>query len=90
LGASRGGLSTKLHLRTDGHGRPLVLLATLGQRHEVIQPERLLDGGAVKRTGHDGRPGRGRPRSGRPSWSGTRATRTRVHGGCCAVAASPQ
>jgi transposase len=55
-------LSTKLHLRTDGGGRPLVLLATPGQRHEVTQLERLLDGGAVKRTGPDGRPGRGRPR----------------------------
>jgi transposase len=55
-------LSTKLHLRTDGRGRPLMLLATPGQRHEVTQLERLLDGGAVKRTGRDGRPGRGRPR----------------------------
>jgi IS5 family transposase len=55
-------LSTKLHLRTDRGGRPLVLLATPGQRHEVTQLGRLLDGGAVKRTGPDGRPGRGRPR----------------------------
>jgi transposase len=37
-------------------------LATPGQRHEVTQLERLLDGGAVKRTGPDARPGRGRPR----------------------------
>jgi hypothetical protein len=55
-------LSTKLHLRTDGAGRPLVLLVTPGQRHEVTQLEGLLDAGAVKRTGPDGRPGRGRPR----------------------------
>jgi transposase len=55
-------LSTKLHLRTDRGGRPLVLLATPGQRHQVTQLERLLDGGAVKRTGSEGRPGRGRPR----------------------------
>ncbi len=55
-------MSTKLHLRTDGHGRPLVILATPGQRHEVTQLGRLLDGGAVRRTGPDGRPGRGRPR----------------------------
>jgi transposase len=55
-------LSTKLHLRTDGGGRPLVILATAGQRHEVTQLERLLDAGAVKRSGPDGRPGRGRPR----------------------------
>jgi transposase len=38
------------------------VLVTPGQRHEVTQLERLLDGGAVKRTGPDGRPGRGRPR----------------------------
>jgi transposase len=55
-------LSSKLHLRTDGQGRPLVLLVTAGQRHEVTQLARLLEGGAVKRTGLDGRPGRGRPR----------------------------
>jgi transposase len=55
-------LSTKLHLRTDGRGRPLVIVATAGQRHEVTQLERLLDGGAVKRTGPGGQPGRGRPR----------------------------
>ena len=55
-------MSTKLHLRTDGAGRPLVLLVTPGQRHEVTQLERLLEGGVVKRTGRDGRPGRGRPR----------------------------
>jgi transposase len=55
-------VSTKLHLRVEGTGRPLVLLATPGQRHEVTQLEALLDGGAVKRTGPDGRPGRGQPR----------------------------
>jgi transposase len=62
LGTSRGGLSTKLHLRTDGQGRPLVLLVTPGQRHEVTQLEALLEAGAVRQTGPDGRPGRGRPR----------------------------
>jgi len=55
-------VSTKLHLRTDGRGRPMVLRVTPGQRHEVTQLEALLDGGAVKRTGPDGRPGPGRPR----------------------------
>jgi transposase len=55
-------VSTKLHLRTDGNDRPLVILASPGQRHEVTRLEALLDGGAVKRTGPDGRPGRGRPR----------------------------
>jgi transposase len=55
-------LSTKLHLRTDGTGRPLVLLVTPGQGHEITQLERLLDGGGVTRSQPDGRPGRGRPR----------------------------
>ena len=55
-------MSTKLHLRIDGQGRPLVILATPGQRHEVTQLQQLLDGGAVKRSGPDGRPGRGQPR----------------------------
>jgi Putative transposase of IS4/5 family (DUF4096) len=90
LGASRGGLRTKLHLRTDGHGRPLVIQATPGQRHEVTQLEALLDAGAVKRTGPmGGRVGGGRA-SGRPSWPGTRAMRIRVCGGCCAAVASPR
>ncbi len=51
-----------MHLRVEGGGRPLVILATPGQRHEVTQLGRLLEAGAVKRTAPDGRPGRGRPR----------------------------
>jgi transposase len=35
---------------------------TAGQRHEVTQLGALLDGGTVKQTRPDGRPGRGRPR----------------------------
>jgi transposase len=62
LGRSRGGLSSKLHLRVEGGGRPLVILATVGQRHEVTQLGRLLDQGAVKRSGVDWQPGLGRPR----------------------------
>jgi transposase len=46
----------------EGGGRPLVVPATAGQRHEVTQLGALLDGGTVKRTGPDGRAGRGRPR----------------------------
>ncbi len=48
-------------MRVEGGGRPLVILATPGQRHEVTQLGGLLDQGAVKRSGPDGRPGRGRP-----------------------------
>jgi hypothetical protein len=62
LGRSRGGLGTKLHLRVEGRGRPLVILATAGQRHEAPLLPALLDAGAVKRSGSDSQPGRGRPR----------------------------
>jgi transposase len=46
----------------EGRGRPLAILATPGQRHEVTQLEALLDAGAVKRSDPDGQPSRGRPR----------------------------
>ena len=54
LGRSRGGFSTKVHLRTDAKGRPLVFELTGSQAHEVkgyddalmelfeAQPEKLL------------------------------------------------
>ena len=57
LGRSRGGFSTKLHLRAEGGGKPMVLLVTAGQRHEQTAFRPLMEAGAVKR------PGRGRPRS---------------------------
>jgi hypothetical protein len=56
LGRSRGGYSTKLHLRVEGRGKPMVILTTAGQRHEAFMLRRLLEGGAVTR------PGPGRPR----------------------------
>jgi transposase len=56
LGRSRGGFSTKLHLRADRHGKPLVLLVTAGQRHDLTMFEPLMRQGQVKRAG------RGRPR----------------------------
>jgi transposase len=46
----------------EGGGRPLVIVVTAGQRHEAPLLPVLLEGGAVKRSGPDGRPGRGRPR----------------------------
>jgi len=66
LGRSRGGYSTKLHLRIEGGGKPMTLTVTPGQRHEVTQVHALLAGPAIKRPGPGGptgRPGRGRPRS---------------------------
>jgi len=56
LGRSQGGFSTKLHLRAEGGGKPIVAVLTGGERHEQIALEALLDNGAIRR------PGRGRPR----------------------------
>jgi hypothetical protein len=53
---SQGGFSTKVHLRAEGHGKPITAVLTAGQRHEQIALETLLDRGAVHRQG------RGRPR----------------------------
>jgi transposase len=49
-------LSTKVHLRAEGGGKPLTLVLTPGQRHEATAFAPLLEQGAVRR------PGRGRPR----------------------------
>lgn len=56
LGRSQGGFSTKIHLRADGTGKPIVAVLTGGERHEQIALEAVLDQGAIRR------PGRGRPR----------------------------
>ncbi len=56
LGRSQGGFSTKIHIRAEGDGKPMVLLITAGQRHEQTMFEPLMEHGAIKRTG------RGRPR----------------------------
>jgi transposase len=55
LGRSRGGHSTNLHLRVEGRGKPMVIMATAGQRHEARMLRRLMEAGAVKRAG-PGRP----------------------------------
>ena len=57
LGRSRGGFTTKIHLRCDGKGRPLVLHLTGGERHDQAGFKALLSGLTIKR------PQRGRPRS---------------------------
>jgi transposase len=57
LGRSRGGLTSKIHLACDGHGRPLAVILTPGQRHDSTQLEPLLDAIRVPRSG------RGRPRT---------------------------
>ena len=43
LGRSRGGFSTKIHVKTDGLGNPLRFILTGGECHESTQAEHLLD-----------------------------------------------
>src|SRR5712692_3506582 len=56
LGRSRGGFSTKLHVRVERCGKPITFTLTGGERHEQIALPTLMETGAIKR------PGRGRPR----------------------------
>ena len=58
LGRSQGGLSTKIHVRCDGQGKPITFLLTPGQQHELSVAEQLMEQGAVQR----GRKGRRRLR----------------------------
>ena len=44
LGRSRGGFSTKIHIKVDGLGNPLRLRLTAGQTHESTQAQALLEG----------------------------------------------
>jgi len=57
LGRSRGGVTTKIHLSSDGKGRPLSIVLTAGQRHDSTQLVPVLDAIRVPRPS-----GRGRPR----------------------------
>lgn len=57
LGRSRGGFSTKIHLRAEGSGKPFAFLLSGGERHEAAFFAPLMQLGAVRR------PGRGRPRT---------------------------
>jgi transposase len=68
LGRSRGGLSTKVHLASDGHARPLALRVTAGQAGDAPAFEVVMAGIRVPRSG-PGRPGREDRGPGRtPSW----------------------
>ena len=44
MGRSRGGLTTKIHARVDAKGRPVRLLISPGQDHDVTCAEALLEG----------------------------------------------
>ncbi len=56
LGWSRGGCSTKIHLRAEGGGKPMAVVLSGGERHESLYLDALLTAGSVRRAG------RGRPR----------------------------
>ncbi|MFE6629311.1 IS5 family transposase [Streptomyces rochei] len=58
LGRSRGGLSTKVHLASDGQARPLALRITAGQAGDAPAFETVMAGIRVLRSG----PGRPRTR----------------------------
>lgn len=60
LGRSRGGFSTKIHLRAEGGGKPMAFVLSGGERHESRYVEALLSRGHVRHSGR-GRP-RARPR----------------------------
>lgn len=51
LGRSKGGFSTKIHLRCEGNGLPLTFLLTVGERHEALMFESIMQQGSVKRAG---------------------------------------
>jgi transposase len=55
VGRSRGGLSTKVHAAVDGHGRPLALVVTGGQRNDGAMLAEVLADIRVPRLG-SGRP----------------------------------
>jgi transposase len=55
MGRSRGGLTTKLHLLAEGHGRALVKRITPGQAADTKELVALLDAVAVPRPGGRGR-----------------------------------
>jgi hypothetical protein len=82
IGQSRGGLSSKIHLRVEGRGKPMTLQITPGQQHESTVFAALLDDGAVKR------PRGGRPRLRPPGWSATQATAAVAIAGICVAQAS--
>ena len=42
MGRSRGGLSTKIHARVNHQGRPIQILITPGQAHDLTGAEPLL------------------------------------------------
>ena len=57
MGRCRGGLTTKIHLLVDTLGRPLRLLLSPGQLHDIKKAQALLEGmdakGVIADKGYD-------------------------------------
>jgi len=51
FGRSRGGLTTKIHVRAERQGKPVVIELTPGEWHEQPMVERLMERGALNRDG---------------------------------------
>ena len=49
LGRSRGGFSTKIHVACDGLGKPVKIILTPGQDHDVTQGPALIEGSAAEK-----------------------------------------
>jgi Transposase and inactivated derivatives len=56
LGRSRGGFSTKVHIRAEGFGKPVIFTVTGGEVHDSQAFATLMETGWIRRWG------RGRPR----------------------------
>ena len=53
LGRSRGGLTTKIHIRCEGTGRLITFLLTPGQESDITLAEDLMETGSIlRRNGH--------------------------------------
>ena len=82
LGRSRGGFSSKIHLRTERSGKPITSLLTAGQRHEAPHLPALLEQGAVRDTAVFARA------CDQIGWSAIRATPDSRRAAICAGGAS--
>lgn len=49
LGRSRGGFSTKIHVACDGLGKPITIILTPGQIHDVTQGPALIANSEAKK-----------------------------------------
>lgn len=82
LGRSPGGFSTRVRLKSEGNGKPLTVLFTLGQRHEAPVCPRVLAAGVIRRRGVAG------SACARSASLATRATEAAPSGRCAGVTAS--